>query len=87
MRSEQFDRYTRQAMEMVTSGKARRAFELDKEDPRLRDAYGRDSLGEKALLARRLIEAGRHVRLGQRRVGLFRPSRRQRASGAGSKRA
>jgi hypothetical protein len=52
------DRYTRQALEMVASGKARRAFELDKEDPRLRDAYGRDSLGEKALLARRLVEAG-----------------------------
>jgi len=55
---EQVDRYSRQAMAMVTSGKARRAFDLDKEDPRLRDAYGRDSLGEKTLLARRLIEAG-----------------------------
>src|SRR5437868_9167186 len=55
---EHVDRYTRQALEMVTSGKARQAFELDKEDPRLRDAYGRDSLGEKTLLARRLIEAG-----------------------------
>jgi hypothetical protein len=55
---EHFDRYTRQALEMVTSGAARRAFNLDKEDPRLRDAYGRDSLGEKTLLARRLIEAG-----------------------------
>lgn len=53
-----FDRYARQALEMVTSSRARRAFELDKEDPRLRDAYGRDSLGEKALLARRLVEAG-----------------------------
>jgi len=55
---DQFDRYTRQAIEMLTSGEARRAFSLDKEDPRLRDAYGRDSLGEKALLARRLVEAG-----------------------------
>jgi len=55
---EQFDRYTTQAVEMVTSGAARRAFDLDKEDPRLRDAYGRDSLGQKTLLARRLIEAG-----------------------------
>ena len=53
-----FDRYARQALEMVTSTRARRAFELDKEDPRLRDAYGRDSIGEKALLARRLVEAG-----------------------------
>lgn len=52
------DRYTRQALDMVRSGKAQRAFELDKEDPRLRDAYGHDSLGTKALLARRLVEAG-----------------------------
>ncbi|MFO0909161.1 MAG: DUF1501 domain-containing protein [Isosphaeraceae bacterium] len=55
---EQVDRSTRLAMEMVTSGKAQRAFQLDQEDPRLRDAYGRDSLGTKALLARRLVEAG-----------------------------
>ncbi len=55
---EHVDRYTRQAVEMVTSGQVGRAFDLSKEDPRLRDAYGRDSLGEKAILARRLIEAG-----------------------------
>jgi hypothetical protein len=52
------DRYTRMALEMIASGKARRAFEVDKEDPRLRDAYRHDSLGTKALLARRLVEAG-----------------------------
>jgi hypothetical protein len=52
------DRYGRQALEMVISGKAQRAFQIDKEPDRLRDAYGRDSLGEKALLARRLVEAG-----------------------------
>ena len=55
---EHFDHYTRQAVEMVTSGNARQAFDLEKEDPRLRDAYGRDSLGQKTLLARRLVEAG-----------------------------
>jgi hypothetical protein len=55
---EGIDRYTRLAVEMVASGKTRRAFEVDKEDPRLRDAYGHDSLGTKALLARRLVEAG-----------------------------
>jgi hypothetical protein len=55
---DQLDGYTRQAVEMVISGKARAAFEIEKEDPRLRDSYGRESLGEKALLARRLIEAG-----------------------------
>lgn len=52
------DRYARQAVEMVISGKAQRAFKLDEEPDTLRDLYGRDSLGEKALLARRLVEAG-----------------------------
>ncbi len=52
------DQYTQQAMEMVSSGKAEQAFKLDDESPSLRDKYGRDSLGEKALLARRLVEAG-----------------------------
>lgn len=55
---EHVDRYTRQAVEMIASGRARRAFEVEREDPKLRDAYGRDSLGSKALLARRLVEAG-----------------------------
>src|SRR5262249_6993589 len=52
------DRYTQQALEMVVSGKAQKAFQVDEEPDRLRDAYGRDSLGEKALLARRLVESG-----------------------------
>jgi hypothetical protein len=52
------DRYGQTAVDMIRSGRAQRAFQLDKEDPRLRDAYGRDSIGSKALLARRLVEAG-----------------------------
>lgn len=52
------DHYNQQAVEMVISGKAQKAFQVDEEADRLRDAYGRDSLGEKALLARRLVEAG-----------------------------
>lgn len=52
------DRYTQQAYEYVTSGRAEKAFQLDSESNALRDAYGRDSIGEKALLARRLVEAG-----------------------------
>ena len=52
------DPYTQQALEMVVSGKAEHAFKLDEEAPALRDKYGRDSLGEKALLARRMVEAG-----------------------------
>jgi uncharacterized protein (DUF1501 family) len=52
------DQFTQQAFDMVLSGKAQRAFQIDEEPAKLRDAYGRDSIGEKALLARRLVEAG-----------------------------
>ena len=52
------DQYDRQALDMVLSGKAQQAFQIDQEPDQLRDAYGRDSFGEKSLLARRLVEAG-----------------------------
>jgi uncharacterized protein (DUF1501 family) len=52
------DHYNQQALAMVLSGKARQAFRLDQEPDRVRDGYGRNSFGEKALLARRLVEAG-----------------------------
>jgi hypothetical protein len=52
------DHYRRQALEIVLSGRARQAFRLDLESDRVRDSYGRNSFGEKALLARRLVEAG-----------------------------
>jgi hypothetical protein len=52
------DHYRQQALEIVLSGKAQRAFRLDLEPDRVRDTYGRHSLGERTLLARRLVEAG-----------------------------
>jgi uncharacterized protein (DUF1501 family) len=52
------DHYRQQALEMVLSGKAQQAFRVDQEPDRVRDAYGRHSLGERTLLARRLVEAG-----------------------------
>lgn len=55
---EQLDRYSQQAFEMVTSGKVQQAFNLDAERDATRDEYGHTSVGEKALLARRLVEAG-----------------------------
>ena len=55
---EQLDRYSRQAFEMVLSGKVQEAFNLGAERETTRDEYGRTSVGEKALLARRLVEAG-----------------------------
>ncbi|MEX0978794.1 MAG: DUF1501 domain-containing protein [Pirellulales bacterium] len=55
---EPVDRYTQMAYDMVVSGKAQKAFDITAESDKMRDAYGRQSIGEKALLARRLIEAG-----------------------------
>lgn len=55
---ERFDRYEQMAYEMVLTGKVQRAFDISAESDARRDAYGRDSLGEKALLARRLVESG-----------------------------
>jgi hypothetical protein len=52
------DRFGREAFEFVAGPTARAAFDLGKEDPRLRDRYGRHTWGQSTLLARRLIEAG-----------------------------
>ena len=54
----QQDRYTQEAYDLVLGGAAQKAFDLSTEPEELRDRYGRDSLGEKALLARRLVESG-----------------------------
>ena len=52
------DDYTRRALELVTSGRARNAFDLNQEPAALRDRYGRTTFGQCCLLARRLVEAG-----------------------------
>jgi hypothetical protein len=52
------DKFARAAYEFVSGPAARRAFDIDREDPRLRDRYGRHSWGQSVLLARRLVEAG-----------------------------
>ena len=53
-----FDRYEQMAYEMVTSRRVQEAFDVSREADATRDEYGRESIGEKALLARRLVEAG-----------------------------
>jgi uncharacterized protein (DUF1501 family) len=55
---DRMDHYRQQALDIVLSGRAQQAFRVDLEPQRLRDAYGRHSLGERTLLARRLVEAG-----------------------------
>ncbi|MCA9099778.1 MAG: DUF1501 domain-containing protein [Planctomycetales bacterium] len=51
------DRIEQQAADMLLSGRARDAFDLEQEDAATRERYG-DGWGEQALLSRRLIEAG-----------------------------
>lgn len=55
---QQQDRYTQEAFHLVLGGAARKAFDLSHEPDEVRNRYGRDSFGDKALLARRLVEAG-----------------------------
>ena len=52
------DTFYRDALEMVTTPKAQRAFDVNAETPGLRDRYGRNDLGQSCLLARRLVESG-----------------------------
>jgi len=60
---DQMDAVDQQAMELVLSGRVRKAFDVSEEDPKLRERYG-DGWGEQALLARRLVQAGvRYVSL------------------------
>ncbi len=53
-----FDAWYGRALALLKSPRVRRAFDLDREPQRLRDAYGRHLFGQGCLLARRLIEAG-----------------------------
>ena len=65
---EGLDAFNQQALAMLTSARFAEALNLDKEDPKLRDRYGRGSNKKQAdgshkllddfLLARRLVEAG-----------------------------
>jgi hypothetical protein len=52
------DTFYQRAYGLISSEKARLAFDIEKEDPKLRDAYGRNQAGARMLLARRLVEAG-----------------------------
>ncbi|MEE2737750.1 MAG: DUF1501 domain-containing protein, partial [Planctomycetota bacterium] len=58
-----FDSYKQRAIDLISSPRARRAFDLTDESVATRDRYGRHVFGQSALVARRLVEAG--VRLVQ----------------------
>jgi hypothetical protein len=52
------DDYYRQGFDLITSPEAQAAFDIHKEPAEVRAKYGRNSFGQRLLLARRLIEAG-----------------------------
>jgi hypothetical protein len=57
------DAYRAQALDVVSSAAAQKAFDLSREPDKTRDRYGRNTFGQSVLVARRLVEAG--VRLVQ----------------------
>jgi uncharacterized protein (DUF1501 family) len=52
------DKHYQAALNLITAPETKKAFEIGREEPRLRDNYGRTFFGQRCLLARRLIEAG-----------------------------
>ncbi len=58
------DSFYNRAYSLISSPEARAAFDINKEQAKLRDAYGRNQAGQRMLLARRLVESGvRYVTL------------------------
>ncbi|MBM4076971.1 MAG: DUF1501 domain-containing protein, partial [Planctomycetes bacterium] len=55
---ESMDQYQQRAVSLLLSDKAKKAFDLSQESDALRDRYGRHCWGQRALMARRLVEAG-----------------------------
>lgn len=52
------DPFAKLALDLITSEKARRAFDLNQESAATRERYGSHRWGQMALLARRLVESG-----------------------------
>jgi hypothetical protein len=52
------DAFYDRALTMLASPRVKEAFDLSREQDRLRDDYGRTSYGQSCLLARRLVESG-----------------------------
>lgn len=53
-----YDEFGQKAAEMVLSPHAQAAFDVSREDTKLRDEYGRNEFGQSCLMARRLVESG-----------------------------
>jgi len=55
---ESMDEFYQKAFDLISSPVAKKAFDLNQEPDKLRDTYGRTTVGQGTLLARRLIESG-----------------------------
>jgi hypothetical protein len=53
-----FDKFYQQGFDLVSSSKAQAAFDTSREDAKVRDRYGRNDVGQRMLMARRLVEVG-----------------------------
>jgi hypothetical protein len=60
-RQQEMGAFQEKAFNLLTSPVTRKAFELNREPLKVREAYGRNIYGQSVLLARRLIEAGTRV--------------------------
>jgi hypothetical protein len=54
----EFDKFYEQGFDLVSSAAAQAAFDMNREDPKVRERYGRTDMGQRFLLARRLVEVG-----------------------------
>ena len=52
------DTFYQRAYSLISSQKAREAFNIDAEPAKIRDEYGRNAAGQRLLMARRLVAAG-----------------------------
>jgi len=52
------DSYYQRAYDLISSQSAREAFNIQAEDQKVRDRYGMSAMGQRLLLARRLVEGG-----------------------------
>jgi hypothetical protein len=52
------DEHYQQGFDLISSKEAQAAFDISREPDKVRESYGRSPFGQRALLARRLVEAG-----------------------------
>ncbi|TWU47552.1 hypothetical protein Poly51_53520 [Rubripirellula tenax] len=50
--------FYQRAYDLIDTPKAKEAFDIEKEDAKTRDRYGRNEAGQRLLMARRLVESG-----------------------------